>query len=109
MTPPIPKRGEIWWADLDPARGGEIGKRRPVVVLGRNAINQRRRTVVVVPLSSVLRVAPPLTVLVHCMSREATAAVDQIRALDKSRLVEFIERMDPSELTAIHNALVEIV
>jgi len=103
------RRGDVWWADLDPARGGEIGKRRPVVILGRNAINARRRTVVVVPLSSLLRAAPPLTVRVHCLQREATAAVDQVRALDKTRLVEFIETMLPDEVTAIRAALDDIL
>jgi mRNA interferase MazF len=109
LTDRTVRRGDVWWADLDPARGGEIGKRRPVAVMGRNAINARRRTIIVVPLSSLLRVAPPLTVMVHCLRREATAAVDQVRALDKMRLVEFIETMAQDEVAAIRAALSEIL
>ncbi len=103
------RRGDIWWADLDPVRGGEIGKRRPVVILSRNGLNAKRRTVIVVPLSSLLRVAPPLTIPIQCMGHDATAAIDQIRALDKSRLVEFIEEMAPDELASIRAALDQIL
>ena len=57
-----PKRGEIWWVNLDPARGGEIKKKRPCVVVSADFVNQGRKTPVVVPLSASPLAAPPLVV-----------------------------------------------
>jgi hypothetical protein len=52
-TPPVTvRRGEVWWVDLDPTRGGEIHKTRPAVVLPADALNRARRSVVVVTLST---------------------------------------------------------
>ena len=62
----MPRRGEIWWARLDPTVGSEINKTRPCVVISNNVVNEHRRTVVIVPLSSSPRSAPPLMVSVQC-------------------------------------------
>jgi mRNA interferase MazF len=47
-----PRRGEIWWTELDPTRGSEIQKTRPCVIVTSDVLNARRRTVVVVPLAT---------------------------------------------------------
>ena len=47
----IPERGDIWWIALDPTLGSEIRKTRPCVVISVKVLNERRRTVIVVPLS----------------------------------------------------------
>ena len=62
----MPRRGEIWWANLDPTVGSEIKKTRPCVVISNSVVNQHRRTVVIVPLSSSPQAAPPLMVSVTC-------------------------------------------
>jgi len=54
----MPRRGEVWWLRLDPTEGSEIAKTRPCVVLTADVLNERRRTVVVVPLR-VLRLPAP--------------------------------------------------
>lgn len=46
------QRGEVHWVQLDPARGSEMAKRRPCVVLSPREINDHRRTVVVLPLTT---------------------------------------------------------
>ena len=56
------RRGEIWWVNLDPARGSEIRKTRPAIVITANALNRVRRTVVVVPLSTGPQPRPPIIV-----------------------------------------------
>lgn len=109
MSAAAPRRGEVWWADPDPAVGSEIHKRRPVVVIGHDAVNARRRTVVVVPLSTGPTPAPPVIVPVTCRGRAVTAVVDQVRAIDKARLVEFIEPMPGAEVEAVRAALREIL
>ena len=81
-------RGDIYWVNLDPSVGSEIRKKRPCVLIGATPINEARRTVVVVPLSSTGKSRPPITVLIDCLGRQVVAVCDQIRAIDKSRLLE---------------------
>ena len=104
-----PRRGEIWWAALDPTLGSEIAKTRPCLVLTANALNAHRRTVVVVPLSSVSAAAPPIRVSIHCQGREAVAVIDQIRAIAKERLRERIEAAEPLQVEAVESALKQIL
>ncbi len=102
-------RGEVFWVNLDPTVGSEIQKKRPCVLLGANPINQARRTVVVVPLSSVGRVRPPLTGAVRCLGRAAVAVCDQIRAVDKSRLLERAGEVSDEDLRAIEDGLRQVL
>jgi mRNA interferase MazF len=105
----MPRRGEIWWANLDPTVGSEIQKTRPCVVISNSVVNQHRRTVVIVPLSSSPRAAPPVLVSVTCSGRPAVAVIDQVRAIARERLVERIELLSAEHLGAIEDALREIL
>ena len=80
------QRGEIYWVNLDPSQGSEIRKLRPCVIVTVNAVNRARRTVVVVPLSSVGVVRPPLVIALPSAGASSVAICDQIRAVDNSRL-----------------------
>jgi mRNA interferase MazF len=103
------KRGDIYWVNLDPSTGSEIRKRRPCVLIGATPVNEARRTVVVVPLSSVGKPRPPLAVPVTCLGRETVAVCDQIRAVDKSRLVERIEEISREDLVEIEKGLRQVL
>ncbi len=105
----MPRRGEIWWANLDPTIGAEIKKTRPCVVISNSVVNQHRRTVVVVPLSSSPQAAPPLLVTVECSGQPAVAVIDQVRAIAKDRLVRHIENLSAQHLQAIEDGLREIL
>jgi mRNA interferase MazF len=105
----MPRRGEIWWVNLDPTIGSEIKKTRPCVVISNNVINQHRRTVVVIPLSSSSRPAPPLTVSITCSGQPAVAVVDQVRAVAKERLVRLIEKLPAQDLESVEVALREVL
>jgi len=105
----MPRRGEIWWARLDPAVGSEIKKTRPCLVISSTVINERRRTVVVIPLSSSTRLAPPLTVRVRCAGRQVVAVIDQVRAIAKERLTKRIEDLTPGQLVAVESSLRELL
>ena len=83
----IPERGEIWWVALDPTLGSEIRKTRPCVVVSVKILNERRRTVIVVPLSSSPKASPPILIQITCEGRAATAVGDQVRAVAKQRLL----------------------
>jgi mRNA interferase MazF len=82
---------------------------RPCVVISNNIVNQRRRTVVVIPLASSPREAPPVMVGVKCSGRPAVAMVDQVRAVAKERLVNQVEDLSQQQLAAIDAALREIL
>jgi len=87
------QRGEVWVANLNPNRGGEIGKARPVVILQENRITETGlRTVLVAPLTtqyrpefSAMRIAVKARqrVLKNCY-----VMVEHITALDRSRISE---------------------
>lgn len=105
----MPRRGEIWWAALDPTVGAEIAKTRPCLVISNSVVNQYRRTVVVVPLTSSPRAAPPVLVSVTCSGQPAIAVIDQVRAIAKERLVRLIENLSTDQLQAVEDALREIL
>ena len=105
----IPKRGEIWWVRLDPTLGSEIHKTRPCVVLTSNILNERRRTVVVIPLSSSPQASPPLLVPVDCAGRTAVAVMDQVRAVAKERLEQRMGALSRDHLIAVEKGLREIL
>jgi mRNA interferase MazF len=105
----MPQRGEVWWARLDPTVGSEIKKTRPCVVISTSVLNQHRRTVVVIPLSSSPRGAPPVMVSVRCAGRPAVAMIDQVRAIALERLADRIELLSAEHLGAIEDALREIL
>jgi len=102
-------RGEVWWVDLNPTKGSEINKKRPCVILSADILNQRRRTVVVVPLSTAPTVRPPLTVAVSSGGRPAVAVIDQIRATTKERFGNRIGTLSASEMEAIEESLRQIL
>ena len=105
----MPRRGEIWWANLEPTVGSEIKKTRPCLVVSNSLVNQHRRTVVIVPLSTSPQAAPPLMVSVQCAGQPAVAVVDQVRAVAKERLVGLIEKLSAQELKSVEDALREIL
>ena len=100
-----PRRGEVWWVRLDPTVGSEIKKTRPCLVMGTNVLNERRRTVVVVPLSTAPQSAPPVLVPVVCMGRRAVAVIDQIRAVAKERLTRHMGEVSLGDLASVEEAL----
>jgi mRNA interferase MazF len=105
----IPRRGEVWWVSLDPTVGSEITKTRPCVVLTNNILNERRRTLIIVPLSSSARSNPPLLVGVTCGGREVTAVIDQIRAVSKRRLQSRLGEISTEQLESVEMALKQIL
>jgi mRNA interferase MazF len=103
------KRGSVWWVNLDPTQGAEIKKKRPCVLMVPPLINRARRTVLVVPLSTAGEARPPITVGVRCMRKTVLAVCDQIRAVDKGRLVEWIEEMWKEDIDSIGQSLNRIL
>ena len=80
------RRGEVWWAALDPVRGGEIGKTRPAVIISNDVANERRNRVQVVPMTSNLKQVLPWEARVELGGRFSKVLADQIRTVAKERL-----------------------
>ena len=102
-------RGNVYWVDLDPARGSEIRKMRPCVLVGATPINQARRTVVVVPLSTVGKYRPPIVVPVTCLEKQVVAVCDQIRAVDKTRLIKKVGSLSKEDLETLDFGLRQVL
>jgi mRNA interferase MazF len=105
------RRGDLWWADLpDPTSSGP-GYRRPVLVIQADAFTQSRiATVVVVPLSSNLRIASaPGNVLVSIsesgLARDSVINVSQLLTLDKLLLTEYIGPLSTPTLLAVEHGI----
>jgi mRNA interferase MazF len=99
------RRGEVWWVDLDPARGGEIRKTRPAVVLTADGLNRARRTVVVVPLSTGPTPRPPIVVATPSAGPDSVAVCDQLRAVDKGRLARRDGLLASRDMRAVEDAV----
>ena len=82
-----PRQGEVWLAALDPTKGSAIRKPRPCLVVSPDEMNRHLKTVVVAPMTTVLR-AYPTRVSISFQGQKGQVAVDQIRTSDKGRLVK---------------------
>ncbi len=105
----MPRRGEIWWVRLDPSLGSEIRKTRPCLVMSTDIVNERRRTVIVLPLSTSPGPSPPLLISVQCAGRPVVAVVDQLRAVAKERLGALVGVASAEEMAAIEDGLRQIL
>ena len=105
----IPERGEIWWMALDPTLGSEIRKTRPCIVMSVKVLNERRRTVIVVPLSSSPKSGPPILIPISCGGQPAVAVSDQIRAVAKERLRSRLGVVTTEEMAALEDGLKQIM
>jgi mRNA interferase MazF len=105
----IPERGDIWWVELDPTFGPEIRKTRPCVVISVKVLNERRRTVIVVPLSSSPKASPPILIPISCDGRPTVAVSDQIRAVAKERLHSRLGVVTTDEMAALEGGLRQIM
>lgn len=84
--PPTIVRGEVWLAALDPTVGGEIRKTRPCVIVSPPQMHDYLRTVTVAPMTTGSRSAP-FRIPIRFQDKEGLILLDQLRTLDKQRLV----------------------
>ena len=102
------KRYEIRWAALDPARGSELAKTRPVVIVSLDVLNQRLATVTVCPLTSQLHPTWRSRLPVRCGRQPAEVAVDQIRTISKDRLGRKLGKLTDLEAVTLRRLLTEM-
>lgn len=102
------KRYEIRWANLDPALGTEMKKRRPVVIVSLDALNDRLDTVTVCPLTTSLHPEWRTRLSVKAGKRDAEIAVDQIRTISKIRLVNRIGELTSEQAAALRRLITQM-
>jgi len=102
------KRYEIRWTSFDPARGGEIAKTRPAVIISLDAFNRRLSTVTVCPLTSVLHPTWRSRMQIRCGGRPAEIVVDQIRTISKTRVGQKVGALSKSEALELRRVINEM-
>jgi mRNA interferase MazF len=108
------RRGEVRFADLEPARGSEADKRRPVVVVSNNRANAAvvrlgRGVVTIVPLTSNVRRILPFQVLLPAASsgleQDSKAQAEQVRSIAVERMGSAVDQLPVELMDALDEAL----
>jgi len=103
------KRGDIYYANLNPVIGSEQGENRPVLVVQNNVGNAHSPTTVIVPLTcNINKSSLPTHVIIpkiHGLEADSLALVEQIRTIDNSRIDGYIGRINRSVQSKIDHAL----
>ena len=113
MTPVI-DHGTIWLANLNPGKGTEPGKTRPVLVLQDQALlDAGHPSTIIIPLTTnLIDDAEPLRIRVKArdlLVKDSDLLIDQIRAIDNRRLTSGpIATLDPELMQKIHHAVLEV-
>ena len=109
--PGHPRRGEIYLTALDPALGREIQKTRPALVIQNDVSNRLSDMTIVAPITSTVRFPlNPVHVLLAAnektgLSVTSVALLNQIRAVDRMRLVKRLGSIDALTLTQVDEAI----
>jgi mRNA interferase MazF len=91
------KQYSIVLVNLDPTIGSEIKKTRPYVILSPDEINRYLNTIVVAPLTTHLKKYPTRIQMKH-NNKKGMVAIDQIRTIDKSRIIKKFDQLTKSEI-----------
>ena|SRR5690242_16640870 len=103
----VPRRGEVYLIGLDPTRGREMKKTRPCVVVSPDELNAHLMTVIVAPLTSA-RTAYPFRVPCRFEHRHGLVVLDQIRTVDRERLLRRLGALSASVLGNVLRVLGEM-
>ena len=102
------KRNEIYYADLNPVKGSEQGGIRPVLVIQNDTGNKHSPTTIVAAITSKEEKAklPTHVEVVSCgVERKSLALLEQIRTIDKSRLIKYVGEIDGATVKDVNEAI----
>ncbi len=100
-------RGDVWLVNLDPTVGSEIQKSRPCVIISPPEMHDHLRTAIVAPMSTGSRAAP-FRVAVSHGGKKGLILLDQIRAVDKARMISKLGALNKPTLEKTLRILQEI-
>jgi mRNA interferase MazF len=98
------KQFDIYLIDLNPTRGSEINKKRPAVIVSPDEMNKHLKTVIIAPLTHSIKNYPS-RVASDFDGQLGEIALDQLRAVDKSRLTKKLGRLDAATAADIKSVL----
>ena len=106
------KKGDIYYASLNPAIGSEQKGERPVVVLQNDCGNKYSPTVIVAPLTKIIKKEKlPTHILIHnndFLRYNSLILLEQIRVIDKSRIISYMGSLLDYQLDKVNRALVDV-
>ena len=102
-----PRRDEVWLVSLDPTQRAEIQKMRPCLIVSPDEVNQHLRTVIIAPMTTVVR-AYPTRVSIRFKGKDGQIVLDQLRAIDRQRLVRKLGMVAASTAEAASAILIEM-
>lgn len=111
----MPKTGEVWLANLNPSRGTEAGKIRPVLILQDQALlDISHPSTLIAPLTTnLIEDAYPLRVRISVqgkLEKKSDVLIDQLRAIDNKRLVEGpLTLLSKKQLDLVYDAVCEVM
>jgi len=83
------KRFDVFLVNLDPIIGSEIKKKRPAVIISPDSMNlSRLKTVIIAPMTSTIKDNFPTRVMTEFKDKKGQIALEQLRAIDRSRIVQ---------------------
>ncbi|WP_336127278.1 type II toxin-antitoxin system PemK/MazF family toxin [Mesoflavibacter sp. CH_XMU1422-2] len=82
--------------NLDPTKGSEMKKIRPCVIVSPNEMNKYLNTIVVAPMTTNLKKYPSRVAVKH-NNKKGMVTIDQIRTVDKSRIIKIFDQLTKSE------------
>ncbi len=109
------KQGEIWLANLNPNKGTESGKTRPVLIIqNQTLLDVAHPSTLIVPLTTqLIEDAQPLRVRVKAQDRlekDSDILIDQIRAIDNSRLIDGpLTQVSGEQMALIYQSIYEVI
>lgn len=102
-----PKQDQVWLVTFDPTQGVEIRKTRPCLVVSPDEMNQHLRTVIIAPMTTVTR-PYPTRVGVRFQGKQGQVALDQLRSVDRHRLVRMLGKVSTKTAELISATLLEM-
>lgn len=103
------KKGDIYYAMLDPVIGSEQDGKRPVVVVQNNLANKHSPTVIVAPITTVIKKTYLPTHIViyknNYLKKDSTVLVEQVRVIDKTRIITFLGKLNDIQIKKVDKAL----
>lgn len=105
----FPERGEIYLVCLDPIIGSEINKTRPALIISNDINNQAAKTVTVIPITSNIEKVYPFETLLSSqesgLPKNSKVKCNQIRTVDKKRLVKSIGKVSIEKIKEVEDSL----
>ena len=90
-------RFDVFLVNLDPTVGHEIKKTRPCVIVSPNEMNQYLRTVIIAPMTTRSRSYPTRVKVMH-RNKTGWIVIDQLRTIDKQRVIKILGKLKPGEI-----------